>query len=815
MAGAPADGASSQARSIRVVVRVRPLLEAEHEHTAAGLSADGGSVSLVNLAGAPGEGDVCGRPGDQQQQRTSTSRRFAFDRVFGTGSTQREVFEGSGAREMIHGCLDGFHATIFAYGQTGSGKTHTMDGIAYTHAREYGGAVRAEPAAGAAAAAGGSAPRFTAHGAGLTPRGIECLFAAIRERRRGGAGGAAPGRRFDVHCSYVQVYKEKVYDLLNPSAIAAGADGEGDGLGKGLRMRWSKREGFFLEDLYRVSCNEVGDALAALQTGASSKVMASHQLNMQSSRSHAIFTLYVTTHEQQQGAGGAAADGEQVVCSSKLSLVDLAGSERGSTIARNNARLFEESVSINKSLFTLRKVIQLLSKKDRAAGAAATPATTHVPYRDSKLTSLLQESLGGRATALMIACLSSSDRYYEENLSTLEYASLAARITNRVVVNEDPRTRLIRELRQEVAFLRSQLTTVAAIRDAAPGAPAGPGPPPATTTTPATPATPAAAAAAAAPPEVGIDYAALADARGRAADEGVDGDGDGDAVSGPPDTEGRLHDLGAGAGDGPAGAVEGGEGAGAGAGGERGATDGRGRSNLERLFEANQTLNGKLAAAEELQSRYIADNALLMNENAGLRDKLDFLEAVVCMPAAPDAAADVPPAGSGGDRARQLHTASDAVMEEVLNLRRENRGLHARLEKAQLGAERRRPAQPGGNPRRQQAPSGQRAALPKAGQARAGGGGDRKAAAAPKINSGRLSSTGYISTALAKVAEAGVAAPGDAAEPGRRGAAAPPDAGAGAGGDVNEARLSKLLQTRSAMAREHIVRQSSFNPVSR
>ena len=785
MASMTASSSAGSERSIRVVVRVRPLLSNEDGHTARGVKTErGGSVALVNVR-------VGGR-GDEQGERLSTSKCFAFDKVFGTSSSQSEVFEDSGAREMISGCLEGIHATIFAYGQTGSGKTHTMDGIEYQHALEYGGAVRV--AASSTREGVSSAPTFSSLGAGLTPRSIECLFAAMQERKQrvDSAPSSMPSRRFVVHCSYVQVYKEKVYDLLNPSAIAA--DGT---LGKGLRMRWSKRDGFFLEDLYKVSCNDVADALSALQTGARSKVMASHQLNMQSSRSHAIFTVYVATYESSIDSPE-----EQVVCSSKLSLVDLAGSERGATIAKNNARLFEESVFINKSLFTLRKVIQVLSKAGKG-GASHGQQSSHIPYRDSKLTSLLKESLGGKATSLMIACLSSSDSFYEENLSTLEYASLAAKITNKVVVNEDPRTKLIRELRQEVDFLRMQLSTVSLLGGGQmPGADSG---------------TPSAVDDTAVTGEaaVTIDYNALADRL----DSMTADAGPGDSHEDEPLEDGERGVIKCSQREAGDPSIESGAAVAGGVDDARKRSGGEADSkiDIERLFEANKTLNTKLHSAEKIQARYVADNALLMNENASLRDKLDFLEAVVCMPDTPSGA-EARADGAGAmalseEKARQLHTASEAVMEEMLQLRKENRGLQARLKAlTEAQSSDRRKASSSAALKKQQTSSNRAAAaktLPSRGAKTVGSGSNGNNP--PKINSGRLSSTGYISTALAKVAESGVVA--SRASPATEGAGAwTPVSG---GSDENEARLSRLLQTRSAMARDHIVKQSSFHPVSK
>eukprot|EP00899_Mesostigma_viride_P023509 jgi/Mesvir1/4342/Mv06227-RA.1 len=212
-------------------------------------------------------------------------------------------------------------------------------------------------------------------------------------------------------------------------------------LPQGLRMRWGRREGFYLENVYKFECGTAEQALELFRAGVANKIMASHRMNMASSRSHALFILEVDS------INTACPD---EVKKSKLSLVDLAGSERASLVgAASSSTLQQESIFINKSLFTLRKVISAL---------AESPAKlVHVPYRDSKLTSLLKSSLGGTAMTLMVACVAPSDKYFEDNLSTLEYGSKAKNISNTLVVNEDPKTRLIRELRERVKFLEAQL----------------------------------------------------------------------------------------------------------------------------------------------------------------------------------------------------------------------------------------------------------------------------------------------------------------------------------------------------------------------
>eukprot|EP00899_Mesostigma_viride_P022462 jgi/Mesvir1/33/Mv19461-RA.3 len=281
---------------------------------------------------------------------------------------------------------------------------------------------------------------------GLIPRALGYLFDKVQAANDNRHNA---GYRYQVHASYVQIYKEQVYDLLNPNILYKIPDTHDVPEDErqrhiptqGLRMRWGRREGFYLENVYKFECGTAEQALELFRAGVANKIMASHRMNMASSRSHALFILEVDS------INTACPD---EVKKSKLSLVDLAGSERASLVgAASSSTLQQESIFINKSLFTLRKVISAL---------AESPAKlVHVPYRDSKLTSLLKSSLGGTAMTLMVACVAPSDKYFEDNLSTLEYGSKAKNISNTLVVNEDPKTRLIRELRERVKFLEAQL----------------------------------------------------------------------------------------------------------------------------------------------------------------------------------------------------------------------------------------------------------------------------------------------------------------------------------------------------------------------
>lgn len=295
---------------------------------------------------------------------------------------------------------------------------------------------------------------------------------------------ASTPRQFIIKCSFVQIYNEQILDLLNPLHLQAPSTTNARGASSssssqrngaarkhtkpgatspgGLKLRWSAAREFYVENLRVLECQSPQQVIQHFQEGIQHKVMASHRLNAASSRSHCIFTIYVESFDPS--------DNPNDILQSKLALVDLAGSERIDKTGATGVTL-QESIGINKSLFVLRQVIQALSEDSSNNSSSSTEdsgrtASTkskeareraYIPYRDSKLTSLLKYSLGGNSLTLMIACLSPSDAHFDENLSTLVYASKAQCIANKPMKNEDPKTALIHELRQEVDGLRKQL----------------------------------------------------------------------------------------------------------------------------------------------------------------------------------------------------------------------------------------------------------------------------------------------------------------------------------------------------------------------
>uniref|UniRef100_A0A3B3C899 Kinesin-like protein n=1 Tax=Oryzias melastigma TaxID=30732 RepID=A0A3B3C899_ORYME len=334
---------------------------------------------------------------------------FAFDHCFWSmDESQKDKFAG---QDVVFQCLGeslldnafmGYNACIFAYGQTGSGKSYTMMG--------------------------------SSEQPGLIPRLCSSLFSrTVKEARE--------GETFTVEVSYMEIYNEKVRDLLDPK-----------GSRQTLRVREHNVLGPYVDGLSRLAVTSYKDIESLMSEGNKSRTVAATNMNEESSRSHAVFII-VLTHTLMDLQSGTS--GEKV---SKLSLVDLAGSERAAKTGAAGERLKEGS-NINKSLSTLGLVISALA--DQGAGKNK---SKFVPYRDSVLTWLLKDSLGGNSRTAMVATISPAADNYDETLSTLRYADRAKSIVNHAVVNEDPNARIIRELREEVEKLREQLTVAESMK---------------------------------------------------------------------------------------------------------------------------------------------------------------------------------------------------------------------------------------------------------------------------------------------------------------------------------------------------------------
>ncbi|XP_066572113.1 kinesin-like protein KIF13A isoform X1 [Amia ocellicauda] len=382
---------------VKVAVRVRPMNRREIElNTKCILEMEDNQTVLHPP------------PSNTKGENRKTPKVFAFDYCFWS-MDESNVTQYAG-QEVVFKCLgegilenafQGYNACVFAYGQTGSGKSFSMMG-------------------------NGDQP-------GLIPRLCCSLFERVSKEDK--------SHSFKVEVSYMEIYNEKVRDLLDPK-----------GSRQSLKVREHKVFGPYVDGLSQLAVTNFEDIESLMSEGNKSRTVAATNMNEESSRSHAVFNIIITQtlYDLQSGNSG-----EKV---SKVSLVDLAGSERVSKTGAAGERLKEGS-NINKSLTTLGCVISALA--DQSAGKGK---NKFVPYRDSVLTWLLKDNLGGNSKTAMIATVSPAADNYEETLSTLRYADRAKRIVNHAVVNEDPNARIIRELREEVEKLREQLSQAESLK---------------------------------------------------------------------------------------------------------------------------------------------------------------------------------------------------------------------------------------------------------------------------------------------------------------------------------------------------------------
>ncbi|CAE6516175.1 unnamed protein product [Rhizoctonia solani] len=389
--------------NIKVVVRCRPLNSRELARGAKGLIRMVGNQTFLD-------------PPDEtaQQKGRATERKtmaFSFDKSYWSAGprdepgycSQQTLFDDLG-KELLDHSFAGFNACILAYGQTGSGKSYSMMGY---------GADK-----------------------GIIPLTCSELFDRMERQR-----ASDPHVNFVVEVSYIEIYNEKVRDLLNPK-------------NKGnLKVREHPSLGPYVEDLSKLVAASYDEMMTLMDEGNKARTVAATNMNETSSRSHAVFTLLLTMKRHDVDTN---LDTEKV---SRISLVDLAGSERANSTGATGQRL-KEGANINKSLTTLGKVISSLALASGAEPGKKTKGADFVPYRDSVLTWLLKDSLGGNSKTAMIAAISPAD--YDETLSTLRYADQAKKIKNKAVVNEDPNAKMVRELREELEMLRARVAGGAA-----------------------------------------------------------------------------------------------------------------------------------------------------------------------------------------------------------------------------------------------------------------------------------------------------------------------------------------------------------------
>ncbi|XP_077445836.1 kinesin-like protein KIF13B isoform X2 [Stigmatopora argus] len=379
--------------NVKVAVRVRPMNRREKElNTKCVVEMVKNQTVLHPALANLGKSDL-----------RNQSKVFAYDYCFWSmDESDKERFAGQEVvfqclgESLLHNAFLGYNACIFAYGQTGSGKSYTMMG--------------------------------SVDQPGLIPRLCSALFDRTQTEQR-------EQEKFTVEVSYMEIYNEKVRDLLDPK-----------GGRQTLRVREHKVLGPYVDGLSRLAVACYKDIEVLMSEGNKSRTVAATNMNEESSRSHAVFNI-ILTHTLTDVQSGTS--GEKV---SRLSLVDLAGSERATKTGAAGERLKEGS-NINKSLTTLGLVISALAEQGTTKNK-----NKFVPYRDSVLTWLLKDCLGGNSRTAMVATVSPAADNYEETLSTLRYADRAKSIVNHAVVNEDPNARIIRELREEVEKLRVQLT---------------------------------------------------------------------------------------------------------------------------------------------------------------------------------------------------------------------------------------------------------------------------------------------------------------------------------------------------------------------
>ncbi|CAF0729447.1 unnamed protein product [Adineta ricciae] len=343
----------------------------------------------------------------------ANSTAFTFDHVFLPETTQDDVYREC-VYDMIEGCFQGYSASILAYGQTGSGKTFTMgSGVEYN-----------DPAK-----------------EGILPRAIMHIFqrCANYEREAESKGIAMP--KCVVSCQFIEIYNENIYDLFNKENIDFRSQKNSD---KHVVFENSNGE-IAVTNITTRFVTTAQETLECLREGALSRTTASTRMNSVSSRSHAIFTVNLQ-FERVVPSVSTTNPGLREQIRAKIHFVDLAGSESLKRTGATGQRA-KEGISINSGLLVLGNVISILGDPLKKAA--------HVPYRDSKLTRLLQDSLGGNSRTLMIACISPVDRDFSETKSTLNYAQRARNIRNRVKVNQDKHSRQIVQLQMEIERLRA------------------------------------------------------------------------------------------------------------------------------------------------------------------------------------------------------------------------------------------------------------------------------------------------------------------------------------------------------------------------
>lgn len=335
-----------------------------------------------------------------ERSQEKVAKKFTFDRVFGPASSQVDVYK-TVVSPLLKEVLAGYNCTVFAYGQTGTGKTYTMEGDRVENPNLH---------------------WQSDTSAGMIPRCLSHLFDELQ---------TLENQRYVVRVNFLELYNEELFDLLSPSGS--------DAAKIKLYEDTSKRGSVIIHGLEEVTVRNKTEVYKILEKGSERRQTAATLMNANSSRSHTVFSITIHTKENTD-------NGEELLKTAKLNLVDLAGSENVGKSGAVDKRA-RETRNINQSLLTLGRVITALVEK-----------APHVPYRESKLTRLLQESLGGRTKTSIIATVSSAGSNVDETQSTLDYAHRAKHITNRPEINQKLYKRaLLKEYTEELERLRKDL----------------------------------------------------------------------------------------------------------------------------------------------------------------------------------------------------------------------------------------------------------------------------------------------------------------------------------------------------------------------
>ncbi|KAL9450088.1 hypothetical protein AB3S75_011923 [Citrus x aurantiifolia] len=389
--------ARDSSQCVRVAVNIRPLITSELLI---------GCTDCITVV-----------PGEPQVQ--IGSHAFTYDYVYGSTASPSTAIYDDCVAPLVDALVHGYNATVLAYGQTGSGKTYTMG-------TNYSG---------------------EGSNSGIIPKVMDNIFRRVETMK--------DSTEFFIRVSFIEIFKEEVFDLLDANSTNLNKGESASVLKPVMRVPIQIREtvngGITLAGVTEPEVRSKEEMASFLSRGSLSRATGSTNMNSQSSRSHAIFTITMEQKKIARCQNGVTNDdvGDDILCA-KLHLVDLAGSERAKRTGADGLR-FKEGIHINKGLLALGNVISALGdEKKRKEGG-------HVPYRDSKLTRLLQDSLGGNSKTVMIACVSPADTNAEETLNTLKYANRARNIQNRAVINRDPMAAQMQRMRSQIEQLQAEL----------------------------------------------------------------------------------------------------------------------------------------------------------------------------------------------------------------------------------------------------------------------------------------------------------------------------------------------------------------------